>query len=170
MKQYSGLICFVLCILFSGLAEGQNIEFRKGNFPGRKDEFKKAMAEYRLGDNSYLQEMYTEALDHYLKADEFNPQNGELNYKTGKCYLKSLDKTSAIPYLEKANELTPNAYNDLHYLLGRAYHLNSEWDKAVSEYDVYNASLHADALADKEKVKKRIKECEIGRASCRERV
>ena len=42
------------------------------------------------------------AIDSYLKADKFNPDNALLNYKIGRCYLDQNDKTEAINYLEKA--------------------------------------------------------------------
>ena len=71
---------------------------------------------------------YGEALEVYLKANDFNPHNALLNYKIGMCYLHGMQKTKAIPYLEMAIKLNPKAAPDLKYLMARAYHYNYECD------------------------------------------
>jgi flagellar motor protein MotB len=70
----------------------------------------------------------------YLKAYRYNPNCASLNYNIGLCYLFSDQKYEAIRYLAKAEKSDPNIAPDIKYLLGRAYHLTLEFDKAIFSY------------------------------------
>ena len=60
-----------------------------------------------------------------------------LNFKLGECYLNSNNKLKALPYLQKAYFLNNNVSPEIHLLLGKVYHLNMEWDKAIEEFIKY---------------------------------
>ena len=163
MKILNYYAVLALIVLLSSPVFSQNIEFKKSNFKDRKLEYKSAFNDFDTGNNLSSQGKFAEALQHYLKANEFNPQNGYLNYKIGECYLNSPDKAKSIPYLEKAKLLDPAAHPDMQYSLGSAYHLNAEWDKAVIEYTRFQRSLPPQATAMMAQVKNRIKQCKTGK-------
>ncbi len=125
---------FFLFILTCFAASAQNKEFTSENFPNNKAGLKEAQKEIKEGDFFYFELQYDEAILHYEVAGKFNPDNAELNLKMGNCYIHSVNKKKAIDYIEKAIRLKPDVDIDAHYLLGRAYHVNLEWDKAIEEY------------------------------------
>lgn len=156
-----------LAIIFSTAAFAQNVEFTKENFKDNKDGLKEAKNNIEAGDKLFEQGSiyYKQAIDPYLKANTFNPNNALLNFKLGKCYLYSNYKLKSIPYLEKAIQLNPNADPQLHYVMAKAYHLDMQWDKAISEYKAFQATLKdveefKELLQD---VNKRIEECLTGK-------
>lgn len=92
-------------------------------------------------DYTDAEQVYRQAIDYYAMAQSFNPDNDELNFKLGHCYLYSNYKLKAIPLLEKAFSLNSQVDPRIHYDLGRAYHLNMEWDRAIKEYLVFQKTL-----------------------------
>jgi hypothetical protein len=70
---------------------GQNIEFTKEFFKEDKEGLKKAKDNIELGDIEYNKGTYffKQAIDPYLEANKFNPNNALLNFKIGQCYLYS---------------------------------------------------------------------------------
>lgn len=158
----------LLSLLFISAATwGQtNVDFIKKNFKEDVKGYKKAMDSLKTGDNFYNQGkyMYHFALPYYLSAENFNPNNAMLNYKIGQCFLNSSFKTLCLSYFQKAYQLNPAVAPDIHYCLGRGYHLDMDWDKAIQEYNAYMQGLDmkkdADALAD---TKKKIEECNNGK-------
>src|SRR5690606_25966646 len=76
------------------------------------------------------------ALPFYEKAFAFNPNNADLNYKLGVCYLFSPEKRKCLEYFQKSYAINPayDTYN-IEYLLGRGYHLNEKWDMAIAAYE-----------------------------------
>ena len=94
---------------------------------------------------------YYLAREYYLQAHQYNSEHPVLNYKLGLCYLYTDDKYEALKYIRKAYDKAPKLSNEMHYHMGRAYHLVLEFDKAIEHYREY-------------------KNVQIGRASCRERV
>ncbi len=132
VKLPSLLVAILFLFCFSALA--QNKEFDSKNFPNDKQGLKEAQKEIKSGDEAYYDLAYTEALGHYLTAGKFNPDNAELNLKIGNCYIHSIEKKKAIEYIEKAIRINPDVDIDAHYLLGKAYQFNLEWDKAIAEY------------------------------------
>ena len=81
------------------------------------------------------------AIPHYEIAQEINPNNDTLNIKLGRCYLYSIYKKKALARFQKAYELNPLVDREVHYLMGRGYHLAEEWDKAIYEYELFSRSL-----------------------------
>jgi flagellar motor protein MotB len=147
-----------------GISNGQDIPFKPENFPGRENELKQALANVQKGDEMYFEEtpFYQVALPFYEKAYAFNPDNADLNNKLGVCYLNSNNKFKAYDFFAKAYKLNPNVDPMIHFYLGSGLHLNSEWDKAIAEYNLYMPTTVND-----EKVKttqKRILECNNGKA------
>ena len=139
LKRY---IVLASIILSSGLF-AQSVEFDKANFKEDKDGLKTAKDNLKTGDDLYAQGpgFYRDAIAPYEAANTFNPNNADLNYKLGECYLASMFKYKALPYLEKAVKLNPSLDPYIHFLLGKAYHLDMQFDKAVSEYSQYQRTV-----------------------------
>ena len=139
LKRYF-VLAFI--VLSSGLF-AQSVEFDKANFKEDKDGLKTAKDNLKTGDDFYAQGpgFYRDAIAPYEAANTFNPNNADLNFKLGECYLASMFKYKALPYLEKAVKLNPSVDPYIHFLLGKAYHLDMQFDKAVSEYSKYQRTV-----------------------------
>jgi len=157
--------CLLLVTSLTSFA--QNVDFTKTAFPNQKDQLKEAQSEIRQGDDLYatgLEGDFLAAIQHYLKAQSFNPNNAMLNYKIGNCYLNTYQKTNSLPYLEKAIKLNPYVATDVHLLMGKAYHLNYKFDEAIAEYKAYKQSmLPADLAKNGAAVDKKVTECETAK-------
>lgn len=167
MKRYT--LLFILTVMFAGMIVNaqKNVEFDKDNFPEDKQKEMKEIvktlkdAEKLLGEEPPL---YSNALEIYLNANKFNPNNALVNYYIGLCYLHTIQKTKAIPFLETSLALDEHASHDTRYLLARAYHLNYEFDKAIEMYTNYRNTLTPFELTEQgSAIKKRIEECENGK-------
>ncbi|WP_345161595.1 OmpA family protein [Nibribacter koreensis] len=143
------------CSLSVSLAMAQNVEFVKENFAQNKDGFKEAKKRLDEGndifaatskktDDTYRQKFYKDAVAPYLDAYALNPNNALLNYRLGVAYLFTDQKAKALPYLEKAKKLNPSVDPELSFYLARAYQMNMEWQKAVTDYKKYLATLSTD--------------------------
>ncbi len=165
------LIGIVLVVfLMPGMAQ-ENVKFKRSNFPDRKSELISAKRQIRHGDKALEKTNNPEkAIEHYMKAQDFNPDNAELNYKIGNAYLSSLEKTKALPFLEKAYKLDKNVMDDILFKLGRARHLNYQFKQALDSYSTF---LGMHPKLDEEKtnaVKKHITECRSGMELMRDTV
>lgn len=139
---------FILFIFFASLGYGQEkVVIKKKEFRNSEQTtgFKEAWKSIKEGNKYYDQGVGTINLarDHYLFANQYNSDNAELNYKIGICYLLGDEKRKAIDYLLKAYELKPGVSHEIRLLIGRAYHLIEEFDKAIQFYRKYKSSLPA---------------------------
>jgi outer membrane protein OmpA-like peptidoglycan-associated protein/tetratricopeptide (TPR) repeat protein len=157
------LLIFFLFLLSDATAQ-KNKEFTKDNFSDAAG-LKEALKNIKEGDRYYnvSHHLHDTALVYFLRANNFNSDNAELNMKIGHCYLNTTQKHQALPYLEKAQQLDPNVDNDLHYLLAQAYHLDMQWDKAISGYTTYKGLLSAKDEKNIKKITKHIEECNNGK-------
>ncbi len=178
MKKY----IYLLIILFTAsITKAQDVPFEKSLFKERKDEFKVAKKNLDMGNalfevfpSTYLsiddplhvdrKRSYNEALTLLYKANKFNPNNAELNYRIGRCYLMSaIYKDECIPHFEKAIKLNPNVAPDVQYHYGIGLHLTMQFDKAIAAFNKYKTTLVSKDPAVLEDVDKRIEECKIGK-------
>jgi outer membrane protein OmpA-like peptidoglycan-associated protein/tetratricopeptide (TPR) repeat protein len=171
MKKHSIALVLVFAC-FVSMLQAQNVQFFKSNFPDKPKEFREAKNNFSQGNKYYDQGpgMYMTALEYFLKAQAFNPNCAELNYKIGKCYLGSIQKTNAIEFLERSIELDPMVgatgkdISDVQYLLGQAYHSNLDFDKAIDALHAYRRLLTPAQVAELGPVlDKRIANCEVGK-------
>lgn len=89
-------------------------------------------AEYFFEEKNYLR-----ALPLFEQLRKTRPSYAYFHYRTGICYLhKSDEKERAIPALISADSLD-NSLEDLAYYLGRAYHLNYQFDDAIAILNDY---------------------------------
>ncbi|HOY30870.1 MAG TPA: OmpA family protein [Bacteroidales bacterium] len=165
MKKIKVLFIIVLIGWFAFNSTAQNVEFEKNNFPGREKEFKEARNSFVTGSKYYEmgKGMYLTALEYLLDAQKFNPDNADLNYMIGNCYLNTVQKTKSIGYFEKSLTLNPGLYKDIKFQLAKGYQLNSEFDKAIKLLNEYKQSLSpADLAKSSAEIEKKIQECKNG--------
>lgn len=161
-----GIPAIALFIFLSFSSVAQDVEFSKSNFPGKEKEFKEARNNITVGNRYYEmgKGMYITALSNFLKAQSLNPNNAELNYLIGMCYLNTVEKPKSIEYFEKSLLLNPSKFPDIKYQLAKAYQLNYEFDKAIKLFSEYKQVLppadFANASVD---IKKKIQECNDGK-------
>lgn len=157
----------LILLLISGIANAQSVDFVKSNFPNDREGLNTAIDNFEKGDELFSQGTvyYKSALEPYLLANKFNPNNSFLNFKIGKCYLYSNTKQKAIQYLEKASELNPGIDAELPYFLGWAYHLDMQWDKAIEQFKKFTklSGSSASFLEMQADAKQQIIECENGK-------
>lgn len=112
-------------------------------------------------------DQFSRCIDPYLKANAFNPNNALLNYRIGVAYyFQPEKKLKALTYLEQALKLKPGVDPDIHYYLGRLYHLNMQWDKAMGEYKTHQSMLRTNPKDNKERISdmdKKVNECINGK-------
>ncbi len=158
---------FILLLFAASVAKSQSIDFKKNNFPNDREGLDAAIENFEKGDELFNQGIayYKMALEPYLLANTFNPNNSFLNFKIGKCYLFSSTKQKAITYLEKAKELNASIDVQLPYYLGWAYHLDMQWDKAIEQYRKFGliAGSGAEFMEMQADAKQGIKACETGK-------
>lgn len=105
------------------------------------------------GEYFIMYEEYTDALPFYQQLYEKDPENTNVCYRIGVCYINLPGmKDKAIPYLEKAIQNTTENYQegsyaekraplDAYYFLGTAYRINNQLDKAASTYRLYRDKI-----------------------------
>lgn len=150
----------------------QNVEFKSSNFKDDKDGYKAAVDAIKAGDEFFTlgnEAVFAVqspgmnfglALREYEKAQKFNPDNAELNYKIGVCHANSSDQEKCIPFLKKAYKLDPECDPFLNYYYGFALQLDGDFSAAKKAYDAFaNSYKKADDFS--KFVSKRKKECQI---------
>jgi len=119
-----------------------------------------------------LFEEYKDALPLYQKILQTDPENFNINYKIGLCYLNDIYQVSkSVSYLEKAvNGINPecktNSYKEKRsppealYYLGNAYRENNRMDEAIEAYEQFKLILDP-VVYDAVLVEEQITSCKI---------
>lgn len=162
MKKLISVV--ILSVISNVVIFAQDVPFEKDRFKDQKDGFKAAVENIEIGDG-YMQAFdFYQAVAYYLKANEFNPNSGDLNYKIGKCYIY-VEKYKMKPYFEKAYQLKPTVSQDILFYLGWCYHLESHWTKAIEYYNMFAGkavSNDPEISKLKQEAFKKIQECKNG--------
>src|SRR5688572_25346268 len=153
------IILYTTAFFLSGTVAAQNIEFKDANFKDKKEELKKAKESIKNGDkflalgnelildtrdpgkNFYI------AINNYLKAQALNPNNADLNFKLGNCYLFSSERYKAVDHIEKAKQLDPETDPRMLLFIGMCQQLKGEFDNAVQSYKAFETSRKAEKWA-----------------------
>jgi outer membrane protein OmpA-like peptidoglycan-associated protein len=111
----------------------------------------------KLGDAHYSKKEYKQAIARYLEALEINPDDAEVNLKTGMAYLYSETKSLAARYIDKAYRLNPGINDEINYHLGVAFQNTNEFKKAIEQFEQFKKKKSKlAAIADQ-----KIAECRI---------
>ncbi|HKL08269.1 MAG TPA: OmpA family protein [Bacteroidales bacterium] len=145
MKILKRILILILLIFQAGsfLIAQENVTIKKKDFRIDHKEvgFKEAWKNVKDGNKLFAGGFgtYHKALEHFLKAYKYNNECAKLNYKIGVCYLGTDKFYKATDFLEKAYLADENVADDISFMLGRAYHMNLAFDKAIDFYkDYYN--------------------------------
>lgn len=141
------LLSIVVCLSFCSIA------FAQRNVT-KDDHFKRV---YPVANEQLEAGRANRAIKNFLDLHEIDPSNAFISYKVGRCFLLlNGQKKEAVPYLEKAVAKTSakskDSYKeteaplDAYFYLGRAYHLNSQFDNAIAAYRKY---MEVDKSIDK---------------------
>ena len=146
MKQVHTIVFYLFAFFFSLTIIAQEqipIEYpkiKKRNFKQQDEGFIEAWDAIKTGNKLFAAggKDYRKALEQYWMAYDYSDVNAALNYRIGVCYLMmSKDRVQTIEYIEKARDINPYVATNINFLLGRAYHLNLEFDNAIKEYKAY---------------------------------
>ncbi len=100
-------------------------------------------------EGDILFEDYAEALPKYLSLLQIYPENYNLCFRIGQCYLNTPgQKEKAIPFLEAASRNIDPEYRrgklretgapyDVLYFLANAYRISNDFDRAVETYELF---------------------------------
>ena len=104
---------------------------------------------------------YENALPLLMKMYDLKPNNANTNFSIGNCLMNIIHREKeAIPYYEKAMEGLTIGYRIGNHrekkaplatieLLGRSYHHNYEFDKAIDKFEFYSNFLAENNWDDK---------------------
>ncbi len=95
-------------------------------------------ADYLFNDGNYYS-----ALPLYLKLLQYDTANDYFRMQAGICYLFTDDKEKTIPFFLRVYKEQPGTADILYYL-GRAYHVNYQFDTAISYFQQYLATHVSD--------------------------
>ncbi len=121
-------------------------------------------------ESYFLFEEYKDALPLYQKLLEEDPENDNINYKIGICYLNDpFLKDLSIEYLEKAAKNINPKYKDNSYkerkappealfFLGNAYRINDRLKQAIATYKKFLEILNPE-IYDVDLVNEQINAC-----------
>lgn len=113
-------------------------------------------------DKLFDSEKYVEATSLYLRLLALSPRSYEYNYKYGTCLLfNSYKKQDAFKYLNYA-VTDPSIDVQAYYFLGKAHHLNYQFNEAIRNYELYKqkAGSKINAAFD---VNRQIEMCQNGK-------
>ncbi len=97
---------------------------------------------FYIADDYIDNENFTGAINLYQRMLDEDPNNAELNFKLGFCYLNTAhEKDKAIEYIEKSvkqlskrKRRRSTEYLEASFYLAKAYQANYKFDKALTQY------------------------------------
>lgn len=154
----------LLCILLNVLIFAAPTAWGQG-----EENLKRVFVE---AESYFLFEEYKDALPLYQRLLAADPENFNLNYKIGICYLNDMYQVSkSLPYLEKAVKgISPDAKStsykekksppEAFYYLGNAYRANNRLKEAEEAYNQFKLVLDP-LVYDVELVDAQIEACHV---------
>lgn len=86
---------------------------------------------------------YRSALNLYKEVEDNQPKNALVKYRIGEIYFVQQNYIDAALILEKAKEIDVKADENLHLLLGKTYHIQGEFEKALNALNTHKATIEA---------------------------
>lgn len=117
----------------------------------------------KQAENLFEEESFTEAYKFYSQLVANFPKDPEYNYRLGVCMIYSEpDKKKCIPYLKQAAANTQDPPKDVFFYLGKAYHINYQFDEAIKYYNEFKKTASS-SRQKKLQVDREIKSCQNGK-------
>lgn len=153
-------ISTLLLVLLTKMTLAQSIPFEKSYFKGRENEFK--TASQRLNKGYSLMEQgelaFRLALTYLEAAQQFNPDNAQLNLNIGICKLKTSKMYDALSFFLRAKQLEPAVSSKIDFYIGCGYQLNGEFNNASGSFNAYRNTLDLANISDLHEVNRKIVE------------
>ncbi len=152
------IVCLIFTTLFTLALLSQDVKNQQESF---------LEAEY-----FFMYEDYSDALPGYIQLYEKIPENANLAFRIGVCYLNIAGKKNlSIGYLEAASKNISAKHKDgsisqiaapydALYQLGNAYRINYQFDKAKETYMKYKETLLSDDTENINFIDHEIKVCD----------
>lgn len=120
----------------------------------------------KLAKKAFRHEDFSTATQYYKELISYNTDNIDYNYHLAICYFNTGYADRSIPYFEfvRSKKIT-GQYENTGYYLGKAYHLDHKFEKAIQEYESFLKNLGAKSGYDAElsmEITKSIRNCEVG--------
>ncbi|TND06566.1 MAG: tpn50 [Bacteroidetes bacterium] len=160
MKTTTRLFAFISLFLFAAPV------FAK------KNEVKKKWSQAEL---AFAAEDYEKALSLYLEVLDKQPDNNNVRFKIGVCYLNSAsDKTKAESFLEPASRAVSEKYRETSFkekqappqvwlYLGQSYHFNYKFDESIAAFEKFKTYIGQSDSAMTASLDRSIKMCRHGK-------
>jgi outer membrane protein OmpA-like peptidoglycan-associated protein len=104
----------------------------------------------RQGERLLRQEHYRNALPFFERVLAKDPKNTKALFGAAVCYLHRYSKEKALTYIEQVYALDSTIDKHIHYWMGRVYHQNYMFDKALEQYSLYQSKLSKKDLRQKD--------------------
>jgi len=130
---------------------------------------------FKLANNFMLNQNFQQAIKLLTLADSLDPNNANINFKLGYCYLNSLNgKKKAEAHLEKAVKNISQKYKDntfkersappiAWFYLGQAYHINNKFDQAIEAFNKFREFTEPNNLNLDAEINRHIQYCINGK-------
>lgn len=133
MKGLKHFSIVIICCLVTITAFGQNNTI-KLNFKHFSDQDKQKL---NTAEELYVDLDFHTAIPLYEELKTAYPQEYYIAYRLGMCYLEKEDSyKKAVETLKPVAEKYPESA-DIKFYLGKAYHLNYQFDEAIKELNEY---------------------------------
>jgi outer membrane protein OmpA-like peptidoglycan-associated protein/tetratricopeptide (TPR) repeat protein len=108
-------------------------------------------------DMMFMEGYYEEAIPLYLDLLKKDPKNNTFTFRIGVCYLFTQQEEESLRYLRKVEPLEdPEEELHRHFYLGRALHLNQNFELAIKNYTTYLDSYNSNIAAYNEIVENEV--------------
>jgi len=146
-RQKIIFLFFVLCCSFASFSQFKN-----------EAELKKQAANY------FEEEDYANGFKLYSQLVANYPKDPSHNYRLGVCMLFSdPNKKKCMQYLQFAIDHIKDAEKEAYFYLGKANHLNFQFDEAIKYYNLYKLSGASSSMQKKLLVDHEIQCCKNGK-------
>lgn len=160
MKKLACLLSLLPLFLFSLPAQA------------KKNDVKKKWAQAEV---AFAAEDYEKALPLYLEVLDKQPDNNNIRFKIGVCYLNSSsDKNKAEAYLTPASQAVSDRYRETSFkeknappqtwlYLGQALHFNYKFDASIAAFEKFRGYLGDQDSAMIRQIDRSIRMCQHGK-------
>src|SRR6185503_4949555 len=117
--------------------------FTQAVFSQPKDVLKKGTDEYKIfmAKQDFFGGDYRSSVNKFKEVVKNRPNDANVHFWIGHCYVMMKSNVDAIDELEKAKSLDPNANPELELVLGKAYHARAMIDKALEAFTAFRKTI-----------------------------
>lgn len=115
------------------------------------------------GNDNLEYDHFRKASMSFEKALELAPQDPDVLFNLGRAYLGSFRHQEGLEKMEEALSIKPSIDKHQDYWLGKAYHLNYFFDKAITHYSAYRSTIKSKKDTRYTDLTKYIEECNYGK-------